>query len=232
MVADNKNSSSSNMDAKLVKMEKKDAKFWNYMAENYAKQPIQDEAAYQKKLEITREHFDKKKTAQVLEFGCGTGSTALIHSPYVREIYAIDLSSKMIEIAQEKAKKQGISNVKFDTMGIDRLDVPNDSYDAVLGLSVLHLVPNKDEAIAKIHKILKPGGVFISSTACISEMGAFTGGLVKYIAPVGNYFGIFPKINIFNTKELKDSITNAGFVIEREFHPSNDKAYFLVAKKK
>ena len=77
------------------------AKFWDKIAERYSKQPIADEAAYQKKLKVTQEYF--QPDLEVLEFGCGTGSTAIIHAPYVKHIRAIDISSNMIDIAQDKA---------------------------------------------------------------------------------------------------------------------------------
>ena len=76
-------------------------KFWDKIAERYSKQPIADEAAYQKKLQVTREYF--QPDMEIVEFGCGTGSTAITHAPYVKHIHAIDISSKMIEIAQGKA---------------------------------------------------------------------------------------------------------------------------------
>ena len=75
--------------------------FWDRIAERYSKRPVADEAAYQKKLQVTREYFQPDMA--VLEFGCGTGSTTITHSPYVRHIRAIDISSKMIEIAKGKA---------------------------------------------------------------------------------------------------------------------------------
>jgi len=40
---------------------------------------------------------------ELLEFGCGTGSTAIVHVPYVNHIHAIDIFSNMICIAQAKA---------------------------------------------------------------------------------------------------------------------------------
>ena len=86
-------------------------KFWDKIAERYSKKPVADEAAYQKKLEVTRSyfHFEMK----VLEFGCGTGSTAIAHAPYVKHILAIDISSKMIEIARAKAAADKVKNVTF-----------------------------------------------------------------------------------------------------------------------
>ena len=66
------------------------AKFWDKIADQYSKESIADEAAYQKKLQVTQEYL--KPHMEVLEFGCGTGSTAIIHAPYVKHIRAIDYS--------------------------------------------------------------------------------------------------------------------------------------------
>ena len=99
------------------------AQFWNKVAAGYSKQPIADEAAYQKKLQVTREYF--QPNMKVLEFGCGTGSTAIAHAPYVQHIQAIDFSSNMIEIAQAKAEAQNIQNVTFEPASIDDLSVPD-----------------------------------------------------------------------------------------------------------
>jgi ubiquinone/menaquinone biosynthesis C-methylase UbiE len=112
------------------------SKFWDRIAERYSERPVADEAAHQQKLQVTRTYF--RPDSEVLEFGCGTGSTAISHSPYVRHIRAIDISSKMLEIAREKAEKEGVENVTFEQLTIEDVNVPDQSLDAVLGLSILH----------------------------------------------------------------------------------------------
>ena len=87
-------------------------KFWDKIADRYLKQPIADEAAYQKKLQVIREYLPPEM--EVLEIGCGTGSTAILHAPYVKPIRAIDFSENMIAIAQDKATTQNINNVTFE----------------------------------------------------------------------------------------------------------------------
>ena len=210
----------------------KNTKFWNKVADKYSKSPISDEEAYQKKLKITREYFKTDKSTRVLEFGCGTGGTALLHAPHVKHIHAIDFSSEMISIAKAKAVVQNIENVKFEVMGIESLSETDQTYDIILGLSVLHLLPNKDKVISKLHRLLKPGGYFVSSTPCLGDMGAVPYFGVKYLAPVLNRFGLIPQINVFTVNELKESMINTGFEIARDFHPSRDEACFLVAKQK
>ena len=201
------------------------AKFWDRIAKRYSKKPIADEAAYQKKLEITREYV--RPDMEVLEFGCGTGSTALLHAPYVKHILATDISSKMIEIAQGKADAQNVENVTFECTAIDTFSLPDQTLDAVLGLNILHLVENKDAVIAKIHKMLKPGGVFVTSTACIADMMR----IFRVVVPVGRFLRLIPMVKVFSTKELQDSLTDAGFKIDYQWQPGNNKAVFMVAKK-
>lgn len=100
---------------------KNSAKFWNRFAKRYSKQAIADEVSYQKKLEITQKYL--QADMEVLEIGCGTGSAAILHAPYVKYIRAIDVSSKMIEIAQAKADAENIENISFEQLDIDELKV-------------------------------------------------------------------------------------------------------------
>ena len=208
------------------------AKFWNKIAKGYSRQPIADEAAYQKKLQVTREYF--QPSMEVLEFGCGTGSTAIAHAPYVQHIQAIDFSSNMIEIAQGKADAQNIQNVTFEQASIDELSVPDRTYDAVLGLNVLHLLENKEEVIAKVYKMLQPGGLFITSTVCLGDTMAW----FKLIAPIGKFLGLFPLVKVFTIKDLEKSLTDVGFAIARQWQAGDYKSpigkakiVFIVAKK-
>jgi len=202
------------------------AKFWNKIAEGYAKQPVADEAAYQKKLQVTREYFQPEM--EVLEFGCGTGSTAIAHAPYVKHIRAIDISAKMLEIAKGKADAEQVENVTFERSTIDEFSAAEQSLDAVLGLSILHLLANKEAAIAKVHKMLKPGGIFISSTACLGDtMLRF----LAFIVPIGKLLGLLPLVKAFTRKELENSLTDAGFEIDYQWQSGKGKAVFIVAKK-
>lgn len=199
--------------------------FWDKVAEKYAKQPIADEAAYQKKLAVTRDYF--RSDMEVLEIGCGTGSTAILHAPYVKHIRAVDFSANMIAIAQGKAKAEHINNVTFQQATIEDLDTPAQSLDAVLGLSILHLLRDREAAMARVYQMLKPGGVFVTSTACIGNTMSW----FKLIAPIGRFLGFFPFVAVFTTQDLETSLTRAGFELDYQWQPSKGKAVFIVAKK-
>lgn len=195
------------------------------MAKRYSKSPVADEASYQYKLEKTREYLHPE--TELLEFGCGTGSTAITHAPLVRHILATDGSAEMIKIAEEKANSAGIENITFDAVTIDAVTVPADTYDVVLGMSILHLVKNKEAVIAKVYDLTKPGGVFISSTACLGDNSIFITLLTKVMWMIGI------TVRSFTQEQLKASLVDAGFKIEYDWLPDGDgvKAVFIVAKK-
>ncbi len=201
------------------------SKFWDRIAERYAKQPIADQESYQKKVQITREYLSHE--IEALEFGCGTGSTALLHAPYVKHILAIDISAKMIEIAQSKATAADVTNITFRQAAIEDLVTLDHSYDVVMGFSILHLLADKDAVIARVHKMLKPGGVFITSTACLGDTMKF----MAIILPVGRFLGLIPMVRVFTSKELEDSLARAGLPVESHWQPAKGKAVFLIARK-
>jgi len=167
----------------------KSIKFWNRKAEQYAKQPIADFDAYQKKLELRRRYLTP--SSSVLEFGCGTGSTALVHAANVKRIVAIDSSEKMIEIATRKAQENGTNNVEFIEATLFDLPHHSESFDSILSFNVLHLVNDIDATIKKSYDLLKPGGVFVTSTVCIAERSV----ILKLILPIISKLGIISAKN-------------------------------------
>ncbi|CAN7303928.1 class I SAM-dependent methyltransferase [Devosia sp. LjRoot3] len=199
--------------------------FWNRMADRYAAQPVADETAYQTKLAATRRLL--RPDMELFEFGCGTGSTALIHAANVRHIRAVDFSERMIEIAQGKAEKAGTKNVTFEVGSIENVDLAPESLDMVLGMSILHLLKNKEAAIAKIFRALKPGGYFLTSTACLGDMMPF----IRFVAPLGNRLGFLPHLDVMTQNQLRSAMETAGFAVEHEWLPQKKAAVFMIARK-
>ena len=164
---------------------------------------------------------------EVMEFGCGTGSTAIAHAPYVKHILAIDFSKKMLEIAQGKAGANNVGNITFQRSGIEEFSAPDQSFDVVMAHSILHLLENRKMAISKVYDLLKPGGLFVSSTVCIGKKKSF----LRYVLPIGTFFGLLPLVRFIDAKELADDIIAAGFEIVHQWQPGESKAVFIIAKK-
>ncbi len=196
--------------------------FWDRIATRYAESPVADEASYRHKLAVTRQHLSAR--SEVLEFGCGTGSTALELAPHVTHYLATDLSAAMLDIAREKAGRE--ANLQFQQAVIE--DIPgNGRFDVIIGMSILHLVEDLDNTLAQIYRLLRPGGTFVSSTVCIGDAH----GWFRVIGPLGRRLGLFPRVSIFRRQHLEASIEAAGLRIDYRFQPTSRKALFLVASK-
>ena len=207
-----------------TKMNKR-TRFWDKLAAKYARQPVANEEAYQHKLAKTREYFTPDMS--VLEFGCGTGTTSISHAPFVKHIRATDFSTNMIDIARDKAEAAGVSNVTFECVGVEDIAADDESYDVIMGHSILHLLEDRDATIAQVRRWLKPNGVFISSTVCLGDkMGWF-----RFIAPIGRAIGVFPLVRVFKGAELVRALRDAGFQIEYEWRPEKGVSLFVVARK-
>lgn len=201
------------------------ARFWDRVAAGYAAKPVADEAGYARKLAMTQAHLHPGM--EVLELGCGTGSTALVHAPHVAHIRATDISGAMLAIARDKARAAGIANVTFERGSVEALDVPDASVDAVLALSLLHLLEDRRAALARIHAMLKPGGVFVSSTVCIRDFLA----VLALVVPIGRALGLLPVLRVFRGETLVAEVEEAGFEIVERWRPARNKALFLIARK-
>lgn len=199
--------------------------FWNKTADKYAAQPIADEPAYQRKLETTRRYLGPE--TRMLEFACGTGTTALIHAPHVGSIRAIDYSERMIEIARGKAETAGIGNVSFELGTIEDLPETDGPYDVILGMSILHLLRDRHAVLQKVFRLLRPGGMFFSSTVCVGDLNPVVG----LMLPVMRTLGAAPQVMRFTAEELVADIAAAGFVVDEHWRPARDKAVFVVARK-
>jgi len=201
-------------------------KFWNKTAENYAKKPLPNEDVYQKKLQMTQQYFNKDMS--VLEFGCGTGSTALVHAPYVKNYLATDISSKMLEIAKTKLAQTEIDNLQFEMTTLEQLSSPTESFDAILAMSIIHLVDDPKASIDRSYDLLAPNGIFISSTPCISGLWK----LLKLVLPLARPLGLLPSVHFFSHDQLVSDITHAGFIIEKQWIPEENKmTSFIIARK-
>ncbi len=199
------------------------ASFWDRHAAGYAKRPVADQASYEIKLDATRRYLTT--SSKVLELGCGTGSTAIAHAPYAGNIVATDISDGMLDIARQKASDAGVENVEFRQARVD--EIRETGYDMVMAHSLLHLLEDRDIAIRQILTMLKPGGVFVSSTMCLGDAYRWVG----WIKAPARALGLFPLLRVFTADQLRDSIRKAGFDIEYDWQPSPKKGLFLVARK-
>jgi len=212
-------------DVSKTRVSNRSERFWDRIARKYSLQPIKDIEAYEFKLEKTQSYFPPG--AVILEFGCGTGLTALNHATKVDHVLAIDTAPNMIQIARENLEKTGLDNVTFENASINDVSNEDHSFDVVLGLNVLHLLPEPEAAILEVRKLLKPDGVFILSTHCVADKTPW----VRRLVPLGQFLNIMPFVNVFSKTDLKKWLSNAEFVVDFQWAAANSPStFFLISK--
>jgi len=198
--------------------------FWDRVAPSYSKQSIADTETYARKLAATQALM--RQDMSVLELGCGTGSTALEHAPHVAHIDATDISAAMIAISRQKAEQAAIDNVSFRQAGVAELDGEG-TYDMVLALNLLHLLPDRTAALAKIHRLLKPGGLFISSTVCLADRLWF----LRPVIPVLQWIGKAPFVSFVGANDVLHEMAEASFEAQQHWTHGRANSLFLIASK-
>jgi ubiquinone/menaquinone biosynthesis C-methylase UbiE len=202
------------------------ARFWDKRADKYAKRPVKDQESYNRTLDCTRKHLSASD--EVLEVGCGTGTTALLLAPSVKQVTASDISSRMLEIAREKAVAQDVENVRFDHATLFDEALKKGSFDVVMAFNFLHLLEDIPGAVRRINELLKRGGLFISKTVCLAEQSRLWSALLAVLKPLG----FAPYVKCLKVAELEGIITGADFeIIETGFHPTSPPSRFVVARK-
>ncbi len=210
----------------------KSKKFWDSASKNYDKTEERFEYIHKKSRENAKRHLESYNV--VLDYGCGTGTTACEIANDVKEIHAIDISPKMIEISKKKAAEKNIKNVIFEEGDIFDEKLKKESYDRILAFNMLHTIPNPESAVQRINELLKPDGLFISITPCLGDKMSFLIGLQIRLVQVMCKIGIIPiPIRRIKSSDLDELIINGNFLnIDTEKIYKGASSYFMVAKKK
>ena len=102
-----------------------------------------------------------KSGDKIIDIACGTG---LVSFPAAERagnkgfVLANDISDKMVETGTTIVKKRKLSNIRFQRMDAEELDVEDDSYNIALCALGLMYFPDPLKAIKEMHRLLKPGG--------------------------------------------------------------------------
>lgn len=202
-------------------------KFWDNAADKYAKSAIGNEKVYKEKLEATQKYFTED--TEVLELACGTGTTSIHHAPLVRHILATDISNSMLDIGRRQASEAGIENITFKQATVENLQAQPASFDVVLALNILHLIEDPAAAVKKVSELLKPGGYFVTGTACLGDV-VFN--YYRLIIPIMRLLGKAPPVHYVKRSELEKSFADANLEIVFQRPPAKGEAAFIIVKKR
>ena len=109
-----------------------------------------------------------KPGQKLLEVGVGTG-LSLPWLPRNIEITGVDLSQKMLDLADRRVKRLGMDHVKLMKGDATALAFPDHSFDHVLAAYVVSVVPKPIEVVREMMRVCKPGGYMVIINHFCSE---------------------------------------------------------------
>ncbi len=132
---------------------------------------------------------------RVLEVGVGTGLSLPLYPSTVR-VTGIDISKEMLEIARARVDRDQIQHVDaLLEMDAEALHFPDASFDKVVAMYVVSVVPNPIQVIQEMRRVCRPGGElfvvnhFHSQRPIIREME-------DLLAPLSKLAGFRPDMDL------------------------------------
>jgi SAM-dependent methyltransferase len=93
----------------------------------------------------------------LLEVGCGIGADSIQLAKRGYQVTGVDLTENALAVARQFAARRGVT-IDFRPGNAERLDFPDESFDAVYSFGVLHHTPDVERSVAEVHRVLRPGG--------------------------------------------------------------------------
>ncbi len=142
------------------------------------------------------------KTANALEFGCGTGLLSFELKDSFNSIILNDTSKGMIEVLKEKIEQQNITNFKPLLTDLLQENIDIENIDVIFILMTLHHINNLDEAFNVFQNIINKNG-YICIADLVEEDGSFHDPKLNFDGHLG-----------FDKKELSTKLAEYGFEME------------------
>jgi ubiquinone/menaquinone biosynthesis C-methylase UbiE len=116
------------------------------------------------------------QAGRLLDVGCGPGTFALELARAFpgSEVVGIDLAEPLVAMAREAARAAGLDGrVVFEVADVQRIPFPDDAFDALTNLNMLHIVEDPVAMLDEMERILKPDGYLLAADIRRSFIGWF-----------------------------------------------------------
>lgn len=170
----------------------------------------------------------------IIDLGCGYGENCIEFSRLgAREVVGVDISSKMLEIAEKENRDEKIKYINRSMSDLSKLD---GKYDVVVSSLAIHYIEDFDKLLKDIYNLLNEDGIFIFSqehplTTALKDENHWSkdkdGNILHY--NLSNYGmlgerktswivdGVIKYHRTFSS--IFNSLVEAGFIVEKVLEP-------------
>lgn len=99
--------------------------------------------------------------ARLLDLGCGSGWTSVFFARRGYQVTGQDIAPDMIALAERNRDEAGIASLDFRVCDYEGLGYEGE-FDAAVFYDALHHAEDPAQALACVHRALKPGGVLVT----------------------------------------------------------------------
>jgi ubiquinone/menaquinone biosynthesis C-methylase UbiE len=118
------------------------------------------EAIESREFSANLHEYEAHRGKKVLDVGCGNGYVLSRYAAAGATVYGVDVTPTAIELSRGRFALANLSG-EFIEANAEQLPFPDNYFDCVCSMGVLHHVPDTERAVAQIHRVLKPGGRLI-----------------------------------------------------------------------
>ena len=129
-----------------------------------------------------------RRRGRVLEVGVGTGLSLPCYDKHL-SITGIDLSPEMLDKARARVRRQGLGNIDgLHEMDAGALAFPDESFDTVVAMYVMTVVPDAEKVMRELERVCATGGEVILVNHFSQEEGV-RGFVERRLAPLASSIG-------------------------------------------
>ena len=156
----------------------------------------------------------------LVDFGSGTGVFAIEAAKKCKKVYAVDISPKMLDYAQQKAQKESISNLEFVHSGFLNFSTESNSVDFITSTFSFHHLPDfwKKIALKNMRDILKTGGILYIKDVVIEDTEPLNN-IAEFITEQTKLGGDFLKEDA--ELHFKEEFSTYDWIIESMFEKTS-----------
>ena len=145
------------------------------------------------------------RKGSVLEVGVGTGLSLPSYGDHL-SVTGIDLSPEMLAKASDRVSNKRLKNVdELRVMDASKLDYRDESFDTVVAMYVLTVVPEPEKVMRELQRVCAPGGEVVLVNHFSQEEGV-RGWLERKMTPLASTMGwrpVFPMSRVMGCKGLR-----------------------------